>query len=97
MLNAFNLLAGLIGIAGVFLSAWMYVESKRNEAVEQEKAVTAAHRLGQQPPALPLQSQSPCSLPSPPSSYKHNSNACLLLPPRSVRITACRRLPPIRY
>jgi hypothetical protein len=45
LLNAFNLLAGLIGIVGVFLSAWMYVESKRNEAVEQEKAVTAAHRL----------------------------------------------------
>ena len=45
MLNAFNLLAGLIGIAGVFLSAWMHVESKRNEAVEQEKAITAAHRL----------------------------------------------------
>jgi hypothetical protein len=44
-MNAFGLIAGVVGIAGLLFSVWVYADAKRKEAVEVEKASTFAHRL----------------------------------------------------
>jgi hypothetical protein len=43
--DAFNIVAGLVGIAGLFFSVWVWLDAKRKEAVEAEKSVTSAYRL----------------------------------------------------
>lgn len=42
---AFDLIAGLVGIAGLSFSIWVYMDAKQKEAVEVEKASTFAPRL----------------------------------------------------
>ena len=42
---AFDLVAGLVGVAGLVFSVWVYADAKRKEAVEVEKASTFTHRL----------------------------------------------------
>jgi hypothetical protein len=42
---AFELIVGVVGIAGTLFAVWSYADMKRKEAVEAEKAITFAHRL----------------------------------------------------
>jgi hypothetical protein len=44
-MTAFELIAGVVGIAGTLFAVWSYADMKRKEAVEAEKAITFAHRL----------------------------------------------------
>jgi hypothetical protein len=43
--DAFNLIVGVVGVAGVLFSIWTWLDGRRKEAVETEKSTTNAHRL----------------------------------------------------
>jgi hypothetical protein len=44
-MDAFNILAGLVGIGSLLFSLWVYADGKRKEAVELEKAAAFTQRL----------------------------------------------------